>query len=180
MRGYLALLGALLPLAAADVITRIPDAAPPGFEEWISPIVVPAKNVSGDGDWASAVRRAREFVSQLTLEEKVHMRVHTWLHFVIFTRHPQVNVTTGIDVYGRCVGQTGVRAFSMHMCTFSCSLAIWFPLDHPTFRLGRSLPARLSPWCAQCRLCVRFSRCNYCRVDLGQGSLLPPRTGHRC
>lgn len=40
MAGRLAL-GAALLLACvrADVITRIPDAAPPGFEEWESPIV---------------------------------------------------------------------------------------------------------------------------------------------
>ncbi|KIJ57390.1 glycoside hydrolase family 3 protein, partial [Sphaerobolus stellatus SS14] len=61
---------------------------PAGFEEWISPIVLPAKPVSGDSDWASAVARARAFVAQLTLEEKV-------------------NLTTGVGTNGRCVGNTG-------------------------------------------------------------------------
>lgn len=89
MRGHLAFLAVALPaLTVADVITRVPDAAPPGYEQWISPVVVPARNVSGDADWASAVARARAFVNKLTLEEKV-------------------NVTTGIGAFGRCVGQTG-------------------------------------------------------------------------
>ncbi|KAJ7099740.1 beta-glucosidase [Mycena epipterygia] len=74
--------------ALADVITGIPDAAPPGFEEWESPIVLPAPPVRGTGDWASAVARATTFVKGLTLEEKI-------------------NVTTGVDVLGRCVGNTG-------------------------------------------------------------------------
>lgn len=102
----------VLPTVFANVITRIPDAAPPGFEEWVSPIVsaftrlrrvfadprriqiVPAKNVSGDGGWASAVAKARAFVAKLTLEEKV-------------------NLTTGVGTNGRCVGNTGVRCFDL-------------------------------------------------------------------
>jgi beta-glucosidase len=88
---------ALLPLivipSLADVITGIPDSAPPGYEEWISPVVVPAKNVTGAGDWGWAVQRARQTIAGLTLEEKV-------------------NVTTGQDLYGRCVGNTGVRYLS--------------------------------------------------------------------
>ncbi|EJU05081.1 hypothetical protein DACRYDRAFT_20627 [Dacryopinax primogenitus] len=72
----------------ADILTGIPDAAPPGYEEWMSPIVVPAKTVTGDGPWASAVARAREFVGNLTLQEKV-------------------NLTTGAGANGRCVGMTG-------------------------------------------------------------------------
>ncbi|KAK7055677.1 Fn3-like domain-containing protein [Favolaschia claudopus] len=74
--------------ALCDLTTGIPDAAPPGFEEWTSPIVVPAPQVKGTADWASAVQRARTFVQGLTLEEKI-------------------NVTTGIDIFGRCVGNTG-------------------------------------------------------------------------
>jgi hypothetical protein len=73
----------------SDVTTGIPDAAPPGFEEWESPIVLPAPLVAGKADWASAVQRARAFVQGLTLPEKV-------------------NVTTGVDIMGRCVGNTGV------------------------------------------------------------------------
>ncbi|KAJ7120054.1 beta-glucosidase [Mycena epipterygia] len=74
--------------ALGDITTGIPDAAPAGFEEWVSPIVVPAPPVRGTGDWAYAVARATAFVQGLTLEEKV-------------------NVTTGVDVLGRCVGNTG-------------------------------------------------------------------------
>ncbi|KAJ7470204.1 hypothetical protein B0H11DRAFT_2229019 [Mycena galericulata] len=74
---------ALLSLRTlSDVITGIPDAAPPSFEQWESPIVLPAPSVQGTADWASAVQRARAFLAGLTLEEKV-------------------NITTGVDVLGR-------------------------------------------------------------------------------
>ncbi|KAJ7099289.1 glycoside hydrolase superfamily [Mycena belliarum] len=83
-------IAALLATAAlADVTTGVPDAAPAGFEEWESPIVLPAPDVQATGDWASAVKKARAFVKQLTLPEKI-------------------NVTTGVDVLGRCVGNTGM------------------------------------------------------------------------
>ncbi|KAJ7833847.1 glycoside hydrolase superfamily [Mycena olivaceomarginata] len=74
--------------ALANVITGVPDPAPPGFEQWVSPVITPAPPVVGTGDWASAVARARKFVAGLTLEEKI-------------------NVTTGIDIVGPCVGNTG-------------------------------------------------------------------------
>ncbi|KAJ7199035.1 glycoside hydrolase superfamily [Mycena pura] len=77
-----------LARAAADVTTGVPDRAPPGFEEWESPIVLPAPPVKGTDDWAPFVQRARQFVAGLTIEEKV-------------------NATTGIDIFGRCVGNTG-------------------------------------------------------------------------
>lgn len=86
------LLVALVLPALADVTTGIPDAAPPGFEEWESPIVLPAPPVTGTADWASAVAKAKKFVGGLTLLEKI-------------------NVTTGVDVLARCVGQTGVRRY---------------------------------------------------------------------
>ncbi|KZT61640.1 glycoside hydrolase family 3 protein [Calocera cornea HHB12733] len=81
-------LAALWPVSLADIVSGVPDAAPPGFEEWISPIVVPAKPVSGDGPWASAVARARDLVSQLTLDEKI-------------------NITTGAGGNLPCVDGTG-------------------------------------------------------------------------
>jgi hypothetical protein len=101
---------------SADVITGIPDAAPPGYGEWISEIVLPAKNVSGDGEWASATAKARAFVAKLTLEEKV-------------------NVTTG-TADNRCIGNTGVR---------TCSLALYKGTDvsrigDPSSRMEGSLP----------------------------------------
>ncbi|CAK5281386.1 unnamed protein product [Mycena citricolor] len=74
--------------AVADVTTGVPDAAPAGFEEWESPITLPAPPVKGTADWGDSVARARAFVKGLTLQEKI-------------------NVTTGIDVQGRCVGNTG-------------------------------------------------------------------------
>ncbi|KAJ7612270.1 glycoside hydrolase superfamily [Roridomyces roridus] len=75
-------------IVLADVTTGVPDAAPRGFEDWESPIVLPSPPVQGTDDWASAVDRARAFVAMLTLAEKI-------------------NITTGIDVLGRCVGNTG-------------------------------------------------------------------------
>lgn len=82
----------LAAIVRSDVITGIPDAAPPGFEEWVSPVIVPAPNTSatglGDASWAVALQKARAFVKQLTLYEKI-------------------NVTTGTDVETRCVGNTG-------------------------------------------------------------------------
>ncbi|KAJ6529518.1 glycoside hydrolase superfamily [Mycena vulgaris] len=78
----------VLPATLADVVTGIPDPAPVGFEQWVSPVITPAPSVVGAGDWANAVARAKKFVSGLTLEEKI-------------------NVTTGIDIGGPCVGNTG-------------------------------------------------------------------------
>lgn len=78
----------LSSFVSADLATGIPDAAPAGYEEWISPIVQPAKPIAGDGDWGAAYAQAKVFVSQLTLEE-------------------QVNLTTGVDTTARCVGNTG-------------------------------------------------------------------------
>ncbi|TFY79509.1 hypothetical protein EWM64_g4508 [Hericium alpestre] len=81
----------LVGVGAAHVRRRHhsrPRRAPPGFEEWISPIVVPAKPVAGDADWRDAVQRARTFVKGLSLDEKV-------------------NLTTGVGTNGRCVGNTG-------------------------------------------------------------------------
>ncbi|KZT52914.1 glycoside hydrolase family 3 protein [Calocera cornea HHB12733] len=86
---FSALLVGLCALGArADILSGMPDAAPPGYEEWMSPLVLPAKTVTGDGPWASAVARARQFVANLTLEEKV-------------------NLTTGAGTDNRCVGNTG-------------------------------------------------------------------------
>ncbi|KAF7290169.1 Fn3-like domain-containing protein [Mycena indigotica] len=82
------LLALAVSRAYADLTTGVPDSAPAGYEEWTSPIVVPAPDVKGSADWAPFVARARKFTAQLTIEEKV-------------------NVTTGVDVNGRCVGNTG-------------------------------------------------------------------------
>jgi beta-glucosidase len=87
-RSLTALVLALPSFVAADTLTGVPDAAPAGYEQWISPVQVPAKNISGDGGWADATARAKAFVAGLSLEEKV-------------------NITTGTDVQDRCVGNTG-------------------------------------------------------------------------
>ncbi|KIM83540.1 glycoside hydrolase family 3 protein [Piloderma croceum F 1598] len=47
-----------------------------------------SKPISGDGGWTAAVAKAKAFVSKLTIDEKV-------------------NLTTGVDTIGRCVGNTG-------------------------------------------------------------------------
>ncbi|KAF7373134.1 Fn3-like domain-containing protein [Mycena sanguinolenta] len=84
----LLLLALLVIQSLADVTTGIPDQAPPGFEIWESPIVLPAPPVQGLGNWAVAVAKAKKFVAGLTLPEKI-------------------NITTGVDIQGRCVGEHG-------------------------------------------------------------------------
>ncbi|KAF7314428.1 Fn3-like domain-containing protein [Mycena kentingensis (nom. inval.)] len=86
LHAFFALLAAIPVLG--DVVTGIPDPAPKGFEQWISPIVLPAPPTQGSADWADAVAKAREYVVKLTLDEKI-------------------NVTTGVDIQGRCIGNTG-------------------------------------------------------------------------
>ena len=44
--------------------------------------------MNGDGDWSAAVSKAKAFVAKLTIPEKV-------------------NLTTGVDTDGRCVGNSG-------------------------------------------------------------------------
>jgi hypothetical protein len=107
---------ALLPLAIspslADVLTGKPDAAPSGFEEWVSPVVVPSPNTTGASNWDSAVARAKEFVAEMTIQEKV-------------------NVTSGQGTFGRCVGNTGVRLVNPQSACMSFSLiAITPSLSH--------------------------------------------------
>jgi beta-glucosidase len=61
-----------LPFASAILYPKAtPDKAPAGYSQWTSPIVLPAPQTEGTGDWASAVKKARQFVSKLTLEEKM-------------------------------------------------------------------------------------------------------------
>ncbi|GJJ08024.1 hypothetical protein Clacol_002231 [Clathrus columnatus] len=88
----------LLKTTFADVITGVPDQAPPGFEEWESPVVVPAAPTTPSGDWASAVEKARNFVSQLTLEEKVNLTTGTGVQdrFVFILFHT-LDSPTGIN-----------------------------------------------------------------------------------
>lgn len=62
--------------------------APPGFEQWVSPVVLPSPIQRGPSPWSDSIERARQFVAQLTLQEKV-------------------NLTTGAGIQGRCVGETG-------------------------------------------------------------------------
>jgi beta-glucosidase len=65
MRSMLTLL-ALLPWAIspsfAGVISGKHDAAPAGYEGWVSPVVVPAPNVTGQEDRANAVSKVKELV----------------------------------------------------------------------------------------------------------------------
>ncbi|MBW0460913.1 hypothetical protein O181_000628 [Austropuccinia psidii MF-1] len=63
-------------------------APPPGYEAWTSPVILPSPIQGGHSAWSGVLARARYFVSQLTIEEKV-------------------NLTTGAGIQGRCVGETG-------------------------------------------------------------------------
>ncbi|KZS91574.1 hypothetical protein SISNIDRAFT_413800 [Sistotremastrum niveocremeum HHB9708] len=53
-----------------------------------SPLILPSPNVTATGPWSKSILRAKQFTSGLTLPEKI-------------------NLTTGIDVNGRCVGNSG-------------------------------------------------------------------------
>ncbi|EGG12872.1 family 3 glycoside hydrolase [Melampsora larici-populina 98AG31] len=93
---------------------------PPGYEEWVSPLVLPAPPQDGSQGWSNALKRAKEFVSQLTIEEKV-------------------NLTTGADTTGRCVGETGTiprMGFNQPICLQDApvgvrytDLASYFPAE---------------------------------------------------
>jgi len=88
MLGIASVLFALVIASHANIQLGVPDQGPPGYSEWISPIIVPSKPAVGASDWASAVAKAQQFVKGLTLDEKV-------------------NITTGIGTSGTCVGNTG-------------------------------------------------------------------------
>ncbi|KAH9819204.1 family 3 glycoside hydrolase [Melampsora americana] len=62
--------------------------APSGYEEWVSPVVLPSPSQDGSQGWEDSLKRAKKFVSQMTLEEKI-------------------NITTGAGIEKRCVGETG-------------------------------------------------------------------------
>lgn len=53
-----------------------------------SPLILPSPNVTATGPWTQSILRAQQFIKGLTLPEKI-------------------NLTTGIDVNGRCVGNSG-------------------------------------------------------------------------
>lgn len=79
---------ACVSYAETVLIVGHPDPAPSGHEQWRSPIVTPSPSTVGLGDWAEAVSKARAFVKDLTLDEKV-------------------NLTSGIGLLGPCLGNTG-------------------------------------------------------------------------
>ncbi|KAL8869958.1 MAG: hypothetical protein Q9198_007749 [Flavoplaca austrocitrina] len=71
-----------------------------------SPPFYPSPWGSGAGDWASAYERARAFVAQLTLLEKVN--ITTGVGLVILIRFPSCLTETATSWQSeRCVGQTG-------------------------------------------------------------------------
>jgi hypothetical protein len=127
----LTVLAALAVPAIADVTTGIPDAAPLGFE-WVSPIVRPALPVIGQNDWKTAAANAHKFVAGLTLDEKI-------------------NITTGVDVQGTCIGNTGYVFF------ITCSISFYKSSrsDNPAHWLEGPLPPGLTAGCPSCRLCKR-------------------------
>lgn len=85
--------GATGVIASTHVLPRqaLPNTTSPGSgdKSQFSPPFYPSPWMSGLGDWADAYEKARDFVSQLTLLEKV-------------------NLTTGVGWQGeQCVGQVG-------------------------------------------------------------------------
>ena len=82
-------------VARADFLAGTPYPAPAGFEQWISPTVQPPL-VNGAGDWAQAVAKARKFVSQLTLEEKVNITyVFQLLMTLYYVAHCYLGLVSG-------------------------------------------------------------------------------------
>lgn len=143
----------VLPAALANVATGEPDPSPPGFEQWVSPVITPSP-VVGAGDWANAVAKAKKFVAGLTLEEKI-------------------NVTTGIDLAGRCVGNTGVCRISSLPFLASVSLCTDLSrchVDDPSSGLERPLPPRLASWCPFGSVCQRIPSWDQRGCDLGPQS----------
>lgn len=72
-KGPRPLLARLTRSSDASSQAGAPDPAPDGYSEWISPIIYPSPPTTGQGIWAEAVAKARAFVSDLTLEEKVNI-----------------------------------------------------------------------------------------------------------
>ncbi|WAQ80717.1 hypothetical protein PtA15_1A55 [Puccinia triticina] len=94
--------------------------APPGFESWISPVVLPSPAQQGPSAWTSSIQRAKQFVAQLTIEEKV-------------------NLTTGAGVQGRCVGETGTvprLGFTQPICLQDGPVGIRFTDFNSVFPAG--------------------------------------------
>ncbi|KAH9467346.1 hypothetical protein MJO28_000086 [Puccinia striiformis f. sp. tritici] len=94
--------------------------APPGFEEWTSPVVLPSPAQQGSSPWTDYIERAKQFVAQLTLEEKV-------------------NLTTGAGIQGRCVGETGTvprLGFNQPICLQDGPVGIRFTDFNSVFPAG--------------------------------------------
>ncbi|EFP74048.2 uncharacterized protein PGTG_00004 [Puccinia graminis f. sp. tritici CRL 75-36-700-3] len=94
--------------------------APPGYEEWTSPVVLPSPAQQGHSPWTESIKRAKQFVAQLTLEEKV-------------------NLTTGAGVQSRCVGETGTvprLGFNQPICLQDGPVGVRFTDFNSVFPAG--------------------------------------------
>ncbi|MBW0536088.1 hypothetical protein O181_075803, partial [Austropuccinia psidii MF-1] len=93
---------------------------PSGFEAWSSPTVLLSPIQNGSSAWSSVIQRAKNFVSQLTVEEKV-------------------NLTTGAGVQGRCVGETGTvprLGFHQPICLQDAPTGVRFTDKNSVFPAG--------------------------------------------
>lgn len=102
-----------------------PRAVPGAQSNQTSPPFYPSPWGNGPGEWADAYRKAREFVSQLTLLEKV-------------------NLTTGVGwLSARCVGQTGAipRLGYRSLCLQDSPLGVRFTDYNSVFPAGVTVAA---------------------------------------
>ncbi|KAJ7712931.1 hypothetical protein B0H14DRAFT_3637170 [Mycena olivaceomarginata] len=110
---------------------------PRRFEEWISPIVLRAPPVIGTGNWGSAIAKSTELVAGLTVEEKV-------------------NITTGMDMLGPCLGNTGVRGDFAHW--LEGPLLAGSPLGVRLADFASAIPARVNAAASGFRFSSRSRR----------------------
>ncbi|KAH8921781.1 glycoside hydrolase family 3 protein [Atractiella rhizophila] len=94
-----------------------PDQAPPGYEEWTSPLVLPSPPQTGNGGWEEAHAKALKFVNKLTLEEKVNLTTvrlllqRCWNRWTVCRCDRLIGEITRLGFKGFCLedGPLGVR-----------------------------------------------------------------------
>ncbi|KAJ7050122.1 hypothetical protein C8F01DRAFT_1179975 [Mycena amicta] len=72
-------------------------------------------DVKDTTDWASAIARARKFVAQLKIEEKVNVTLR---------------LAPGVDIFGRCVWNAAVHATPASRCSFTSRISPLLPGGH--------------------------------------------------
>lgn len=87
-----------------------------------SPPFYPSPWGTGSGQWADAYSKARAFVGQLTLLEKVNLT--TGVGYVTFVRSVQKDVSTHLRLDGRKSGALGKMELSQDWVSEACACKI--------------------------------------------------------